>query len=138
MVTFGSPLGKLYRWAFPALFSDGFLAGITDGRAGIGPVLWRNVFYATDYIGGATCSTGSSTIPDSVDVELVDPPTHRYVVDQPLPRVLSHTGYWYDDGVLAGGRRDVQPDAVHGRPEAGRDSGRRRQRTGAAGPHAVR
>ena len=118
VVTFGSPLGKLYRWAFPALFSDGFLAGIPDDRAGIGPVLWRNVSYATDYIGGRV-STGSSTITDSVDVTLVDPPTHRYVVDQPLPRVLSHTGYWYDDVLLAGGRRDVQPDPVHGRPEAG-------------------
>jgi hypothetical protein len=96
LITFGSPLGKLYRWAFPALFSDGFLAGITDHRAGIGPVLWRNVYYATDYIGGDV-SSGTSTIVDSVDIELLDPPTHRYVVDQPLPRVLSHTGYWYDD-----------------------------------------
>lgn len=96
LVTFGSPLGKLYRWAFPALFSDGFLAGITDAGAGIGPVLWRNIYYATDYIGGDV-RTGTSTISDAVDVELVDPPTHRYVVDQPLPRVLSHTGYWYDD-----------------------------------------
>jgi len=96
VVTFGSPLGKLYRWAFPALFSDGFLAGISHGRPGIGPVLWRNVYYATDYIGGAV-RTGTSTVADGVDLELVDPPTHRYVVDQPLPRVLSHTGYWYDD-----------------------------------------
>ena len=94
--TRGRGWSTTYRWAFPALFSDGFLAGITDDTAGIGPVLWRNVHYATDYIGGHV-SSGSSTIPDSVDVELVDPPTHRYVVDQPLPRVLSHTGYWYDD-----------------------------------------
>lgn len=95
VVTFGAPLGKLYRWAFPALFSDGFLAGITDPGAGIGPVLWRNVYYETDYIGGRV-STGSSKVDDRIDLELVDPPTHRYVVDQPLPRVLSHTGYWYD------------------------------------------
>ncbi|WP_421733980.1 hypothetical protein [Cellulomonas sp.] len=95
VVTLGSPLGKLYRWAFPALFSDGFLAGIADGRAGIGPVLWQNVFYATDYIGGAV-RTRDSTIQPGVDLELVDPPSHRYVVDQPLPRVLSHTGYWHD------------------------------------------
>ncbi|MBO3084255.1 hypothetical protein [Cellulomonas fengjieae] len=98
VVTFGSPLGKLYRWAFPALFSDGFLAGIARGRPGIGPVLWRNVYYATDYIGGPV-RTGTSIIPDGVDLELVDPPTHRYVVDQPLPRVLSHTGYWYDEAL---------------------------------------
>ncbi|WP_315098505.1 hypothetical protein [uncultured Cellulomonas sp.] len=100
VVTLGSPLGKLYRWAFPALFSDGFLAGIADGRAGIGPVLWQNVYYATDYIGGAV-RTGDSTIHPGVDLELVDPPTHRYVVDQPLPRVLSHTGYWSDDAFWA-------------------------------------
>ena len=124
LVTFGSPLGKLYRWAFPALFSDGFLAGITDDRAGIGPVLWRNVHYATDYIGGDVRS-GSSTIADGVDVELVDPPTHRYVVDQPLPRVMSHTGYWYDEAfwhevdemctlTLATGRPRPGPDVSGG------------------------
>jgi hypothetical protein len=113
VVTLGSPLGKLYRWAFPALFSDGFLAGIAGGAAGIGPVLWQNVFYATDYIGGAV-RTGGSVLPDGIDLELVDPPTHWYVADQPLPRVLSHTGYWTDpafwhqvdlvcDGTLAAG-----------------------------------
>ncbi len=100
VVTFGSPLAKLYRWAFPALFSDGFLAGLSEDAAGIGPVRWRNVYYATDYIGGPV-RTRDSTLADGIDVELVDPPTHRYVVDQPLPRVLSHTGYWYDDAFWA-------------------------------------
>lgn len=119
VVTLGSPLGKLYRWAFPALFSDGFLAGIAGGRAGIGPVLWTNVFYATDYIGGAV-RTGDSTLPDTVDLELVDPPTHRYVADQPLPRVLSHTGYWHDPAFWG------QVDAMCDRTMAagpGRDTG---------------
>lgn len=122
VVTFGSPLGKLYRWAFPALFSDGFLAGITDDRAGIGPVLWRNVYYATDYIGGDV-SCGSSTIPDSVDVELVDPPTHRYVVDQPLPRVLSHTGYWYDEAFWREVDEMCSLTRSTGSPRPGSDAG---------------
>ncbi|WP_157465713.1 hypothetical protein [Cellulomonas sp. Leaf395] len=122
VVTFGSPLGKLYRWAFPALFSDGFLAGIPDDRAGIGPVLWRNVSYATDYIGGRV-STGSSTITDSVDVTLVDPPTHRYVVDQPLPRVLSHTGYWYDESFWREVDEMCSLTLSTGGPRPGADSG---------------
>jgi hypothetical protein len=100
LVTFGSPLGKLYRWAFPALFSDGFLAGISRGRAGIGPVVWRNVHYATDYIGGPIATEGS-TVDDGIERPIVDPPTHRYVVDQPLPRVVSHTGYWLDEALWA-------------------------------------
>ncbi|NMR20952.1 hypothetical protein [Cellulomonas fimi] len=95
LVTLGSPLAKLYRWAFPALFSDGFLAGLASGAAGIGRVRWRNVHYLTDYIGGPVRTEGS-VIAGGIDVELVDPPTHRYVFDQPLPRVLSHTGYWSD------------------------------------------
>ena len=100
VVTFGAPLAKLYRWAFPALFSDGFLKGIADGTPGMGRVVWHNVYYATDYIGGPV-RTGDSVIPDGVDHELVDPPTHLYVADQPLPRVLSHTGYWSDEAFWA-------------------------------------
>ncbi|QCB92356.1 hypothetical protein [Cellulomonas shaoxiangyii] len=95
LVTVGSPLGKLYRWAFPALFTDGFLDGIAHGRPGIGPVAWTNVYYATDYVGGAV-RTAESVVPRGADTELVDPPTDQHVVDQPLPPVLSHTGYWVD------------------------------------------
>ena len=64
--------------------------------------------------------TGDSTMPDTVDLELVDPPTHRYVVDQPLPRVLSHTGYWYDPAFW--GQVDAMCDrtTATGRP---RDTG---------------
>ncbi|WP_136517810.1 hypothetical protein [Cellulomonas telluris] len=98
----GSPLGKLYRWAFPGLFSDGVLARLADGNrrgdgdvAGIGPVRWTNVFYRTDYVGGPV-RTRESSVGGHVDVPLVDPPTHRYVAGQPLPRVLTHTGYWQD------------------------------------------
>ena len=43
LVTLGSPLAKLYRWAFPALVSDGLLQNFAGGRGGIGcgPVAQR-------------------------------------------------------------------------------------------------
>ena len=106
LVTLGSPLAKLYGWAFPALFSDGFLEGIAGGDPGVGAVRWTNVYYDTDYIGGPIrtegsvddgADTGRAAARVFVDVRLVDPPTFVYVADQPLPRVLSHTGYWVDD-----------------------------------------
>ncbi|MCB5293999.1 hypothetical protein BJQ90_03461 [Arthrobacter sp. SO3] len=95
LVTLGSPLAKLYRWAFPALVSDRLLQNFAAGSAGIGPIRWRNVYYETDYIGGpvATVEWPAST---ATDLRLVDPPTDKFVFAQPLPQVLSHTGYWVD------------------------------------------
>ena len=88
LVTFGSPLGTLYRWGFPAWVGDPVLAGIPDP--------WVNVHYATDYIGGPAFST-----PSPVDVLLPDPRTSRYVYGQPLPAVGSHSGYWRDPAMWA-------------------------------------
>lgn len=105
LVTFGSPLAKLYRWAFPALISDGLLRSLAAGNGGIGPVDWCNVYYATDYIGGPVeadwtekTSSGAETIGSAgkIDKHLLDPPTRWYVFGQPLPGILSHTGYWLD------------------------------------------
>jgi len=95
LVTLGSPLAKLYRWAFPALVSDGLLQNFAGGRGGIGAVRWRNVYYETDYIGGAVATDGWPAS-GATDVRLVDPPTDKFVFAQPLPRILSHTGYWVD------------------------------------------
>lgn len=83
LVTFGSPLGKLYRWGFPAWVTDDVLAALPDP--------WTNVHYATDYIGGPVFSTASP-----IDVELPDPRTSRYLYGQPMPPVTSHSGYWTD------------------------------------------
>ena len=95
LVTLGSPLAKLYRWAFPALVSDGLLQNFAGGHGGIGAVRWRNVYYETDYIGGPV-ATDDCPAPSATDVRLVDPPTDKFVFAQPLPRILSHTGYWVD------------------------------------------
>lgn len=95
LVTLGSPLAKLYRWAFPALVSDRLLRDFAAGSAGLGAVRWRNIYYDTDYIGGpvTTVDWPAST---ATDVRLVDPPTDKFVFAQPLPQILSHTGYWVD------------------------------------------
>lgn len=94
LVTLGSPLAKLYRWAFPALLSDELLQNLARGRGGTAQVRWRNVYYATDYIGGPVVTDGWEV--RNIDVRLVDPATHRFVFGQPRPPVLSHTGYWHD------------------------------------------
>ncbi len=87
LVTFGSPLGKLYRWGFPAWVNDGVLAGLT------GPdTTWINVHYATDYIGGPVFADATT----GVDRRLPDPRTSHYRYGQPLPAVGAHSGYWTD------------------------------------------
>lgn len=88
LATFGSPLRKLYGWAFPAYFSRAALTQLASGKAGIGPVQWTNFYYRTDYIGGPAES--------SIDIVLPDPPSSRFIFGQVPPRVGSHTGYWRD------------------------------------------
>jgi hypothetical protein len=92
LVTFGSPLGKLYRWGFPAWINDSVLAGLA------GPdTTWINVHYATDYIGGPVFASAAA----GIDRRLPDPRTSRYVYGQPLPAVGAHSGYWTDPALWA-------------------------------------
>ncbi|HEY6747188.1 MAG TPA: hypothetical protein VI357_15900 [Mycobacteriales bacterium] len=90
LVTFGSPLGKLYRWGFPAWVDDGVLAGLA------GPdTTWINIYYATDYIGGPVFADATA----GIDRRLPDPRTSHYLYGQPLPPIGAHSGYWTDPGV---------------------------------------
>jgi hypothetical protein len=82
LVTFGSPLRKLYHWAFPAYFTAAVLGDLRVSA-------WRNFSYDTDPIGGRI---GEPT----VDVRLKDPRTAHYAWGQPLPPVRGHSGYWSD------------------------------------------
>lgn len=93
LVTFGSPLGTLYGWGFPAYFHDDLLGEL----AGTG-LAWRNFYYQTDYIGGAAF-TSRSGAGVAVDAELPDPATRWYVRDQSRPATGSHSGYWTDPAV---------------------------------------
>ena len=83
LVTFGSPLMKLYGWAFPAYVHDGVLDRLRQ---------WRNFSYPTDYIGGPVGRAG-------VDVPLPDPDTAWYTAGEPMPRMRRHTGYWSDEAM---------------------------------------
>jgi hypothetical protein len=82
LVTFGSPLRKLYHWAFPAYFTDRTLGGLRVSA-------WRNFHYDTDPIGGPVRVS-------TVDVRLNDPRTALFEWGQPLPPVRGHSGYWSD------------------------------------------
>ena len=89
LVTYGSPIRKLYGQAFPAWVTP---AMVTDIGAGTGLVPahgWINVYYETDYIGGR----GNLL---AVDRRLPDPQTSLYTLAEPPPRVRSHTGYSSD------------------------------------------
>jgi hypothetical protein len=90
LVTFGSPLRKLYGRAFPAYWPQDTIAAIRDDHTSlIVDELWSNVYYATDYIGGSVDVEG-------VDQRLPDPQSSVYVYGQPKPPVVSHTGYASD------------------------------------------
>ncbi|MEU4244117.1 hypothetical protein [Actinoplanes sp. NPDC026619] len=83
LVTFGSPLRKLYGWAFPAYVHGEVLDRLRE---------WRNFSYPTDYIGGPVGRAG-------VDVPLPDPGSAWYVAGEPMPPMRRHTGYWSDEAM---------------------------------------
>lgn len=108
LVTFGSPLRKLYAWAFPGYVNDDRLKTLCDGRR-----TWRNIYYPTDPIGshifkGPSAGgqpdgvhPGASVSPEcqTVDLELYDPAGSWYIYGQPKPSPGKHSGYWADDRV---------------------------------------
>jgi hypothetical protein len=100
LVTFGSPVQKLYRWAFPAYLDDQVLITLAKGDSGIGKVRWRNFYYLTDVIGGPVVPQGltgqEARATEGVDIELCDPAKSDYVFGQPEPAVGGHSGYWRD------------------------------------------
>lgn len=92
LATFGSPLGKLYSWAFPAYVNDNVL-GTLIRKDGPG---WANFHYPTDPIGGPVFQDGEDK---PVDVFLLDPAGYQYIYGQPTPAPGGHSGYWTDPRV---------------------------------------
>ncbi|MFJ6938802.1 hypothetical protein [Streptomyces sp. NPDC101132] len=91
LLTYGSPLRRLYgRW-FPAHFGPGPL---TDLHGAIGR--WRNLWRATDPIGGPVGYEASG--PERVDRgPLKDPLAYGRTADHPLPApLLGHSDYQAD------------------------------------------
>jgi hypothetical protein len=93
LITFGSPLMKLYGWGFPAYFGPGLLGPLTPGGAGRLND-WHNFHYPTDPIGGPT-------VGEPTDIGLLDPAECYYVYGQAPPSAQGHSGYWADPRVWA-------------------------------------
>jgi hypothetical protein len=94
LITFGSPLSKLYGWAFPAFFNADVLRHLSSPASGVHLHSWRNFYYRTDYIGGRVVLGDDSEV--TVNVPLSDPATSRYIYGQPPPAIGRHSGYWHD------------------------------------------
>lgn len=98
LITFGSPLCKLYAWGFPGYFDSTLLGPLEPG--GTGQLKdWRNFYYPTDPIGGPVTADLSPTTQDQVDEEFLDPADCYYVYGQPSPAPQGHSGYWADPRV---------------------------------------
>lgn len=128
MVSFGSPLGTLYRWAFPAYFGDQLLRRLVPGAGSeVELVGWRSCYYRTDYVGRAVFEPPADP---GIDIELPDPPTRWHIRHQPVPRIGTHSGYWSDSAVwqevdrLAAVLAAPEPDSTAPEPDS----------TAAAGP----
>jgi hypothetical protein len=94
LLTFGSPLDTLYRWAFPAYFDRASLLWIAakGARTDPGALQWTNCYYRTDYV-------GRTWIDGARNQCLTDPPTADRVYRESAPAIGTHSGYWQDHRV---------------------------------------
>ncbi|AUH44313.1 hypothetical protein [Streptomyces sp. CMB-StM0423] len=93
LLTYGSPLRRLYgRW-FPAYFGDRALAELDDQTHA-----WRNLWRLTDPIGGPVRPTPPDGRPSDVDRKpLKDPLAFERTPEHPLPAAINaHSGYQAD------------------------------------------
>jgi hypothetical protein len=97
LITFGSPVCKLYSWGFPAYVDDKLLEPLEPHAAGRLND-WRNFYYPTDPIGGSV-APDLRTGDDPVDQEFLDPAECYYVYGQAPPSPQKHSGYWADPRV---------------------------------------
>jgi hypothetical protein len=98
LITFGSPVCKLYRWSFPAYVGPELLKPLArDGAGRLND--WRNFHYPTDPIGGPVAPDLFAASGQRVDTEFLDPEHCYYVYGQPPPAAKGHSGYWSDPRV---------------------------------------
>ncbi|MET9480765.1 hypothetical protein [Streptomyces sp. NPDC006638] len=92
LLTYGSPLERLYgRW-FPAYFGAGPLAGLSKEVH-----CWRNLWRATDPIGGPVRIPADGDRPEVDRGPLKDPLAYGRSARHPLPEpILGHSSYQTD------------------------------------------
>nr|WP_228447554.1 hypothetical protein [Streptomyces paludis] len=92
LLTYGSPLERLYgRW-FPAYFGAGQLARLSREVH-----CWRNLWRATDPIGGPVRVPADGDRPEVDRGPLTDPLCYGRTVEHPLPEpVFGHSNYQAD------------------------------------------
>jgi hypothetical protein len=98
LITFGSPVCKLYSWGFPAYMGHELLEPLVPG----GPARlndWNNFYYPTDPVGGPVAGDLTSPGGNLVDRGLLDPAECYYVYGQEPPSAKGHFGYWADPRV---------------------------------------
>jgi hypothetical protein len=101
LATFGSPLCRLYAWAFPGYVNGTVLERIAapGGKEHADVTLWHNFSYPTDPIGGAITDAPQPVGAILTDRLLLDPELAWRIYDDPPPKSGGHTGYWTDDRV---------------------------------------
>jgi hypothetical protein len=98
LVTFGSPVCKLYSWGFPAYFDHDLLERLEPGGEGRLND-WLNFYYPTDPIGGPVAGDLSRADGSLVDRGLLDPEECYYIYGQAASSPRGHSGYWADPRV---------------------------------------
>jgi hypothetical protein len=100
VATFGSPLSRLYGWAFPAYFNTAVQRTVGEQRPERATVVrWQNFYYPTDPIGGKITDRpdGAAGLPS--DTRLLDPAVGWRIYGNPVPAPGGHSGYWTDERV---------------------------------------
>lgn len=99
LVTFGSTIGTLYAWGFPAYVDRPLLAPLVPGGAARID-RWHNLYYPTDPIAGPAAGHLFDAEDGSpVDLTLPDPERCWYIYRDYPPMPRGHSGYWEDPRV---------------------------------------
>jgi hypothetical protein len=112
LVTYGSPLRRLYAGAFPVWFGPATLEtigwlltpGATMGAPGDAPRAawrWRNLYRRTDPIGGWVVADQPPEQKTGVDWQLIDPAFDPPAGDTRPPAIRGHSGYLDDPAYAA-------------------------------------
>jgi hypothetical protein len=112
LVTYGSPLRRLYAGAFPVWFGPATLEtigrlltpGATMGAPGDAPPAawrWRNLYRRTDPIGGWVVADQPPKQKTGVDWQLIDPAFDPPAGDTRPPAIRGHSGYLDDPAYAA-------------------------------------